>query len=42
MITQIIWLLSWPVLIALSYFAVRKVLEKVEKPDDKAPSKNPL
>jgi hypothetical protein len=42
MITQIIWLFSWPVLIALSYYVIRKVLEKVEKNDDRAASKNPL
>ena len=34
MFTQIIWLLSWPVLIALSFFAIRKVLDKMEKSED--------
>jgi len=31
MITQIIWLLTWPLLIAVSYFAVKSMLRKFEK-----------
>ena len=31
MITQIIWLLSWPLLIALSYIAIKKALKGFEK-----------
>ena len=30
MITQIIWLLSWPLLIALSYFTINWALKKYE------------
>lgn len=30
MITQILWLLSWPVLIAVSYYAVVWTLKKME------------
>lgn len=36
MITQIFWLLSWPVLIAISYLAVKKVLGKLEQADDQS------
>jgi hypothetical protein len=31
MITQIIWLLSWPLLIAVSYFAIQRAVKKYEK-----------
>ncbi len=31
MITQIIWLLSWPLLIIASYFAIEKILKKLEE-----------
>jgi hypothetical protein len=31
MITQILWLLSWPLLIALCYYAIKKAVEKFEK-----------
>jgi len=31
MITQIIWLLTWPVLIAVSFFAISWMLKKFEK-----------
>ncbi len=31
MITQIFWLLSWPVLIAVSYFAIKRAAKKFEK-----------
>ncbi len=31
MITQILWLLSWPLLIAVCYYAIKKVVGKFEK-----------
>jgi hypothetical protein len=31
MIAQIIWLLCWPALIALSYYAINKALKNFEK-----------
>jgi len=31
MITQIIWLLTWPLLIAVSFFAVKWMLRRFEK-----------
>ncbi len=31
MITQIIWLITWPLLIAVSWFAVRWMLKKFER-----------
>lgn len=31
MITQIIWFLSWPLLIALSWYAVKWSLNKLEQ-----------
>jgi len=30
MLVQILWLLSWPVLIIFSYFVIRIVLKKIE------------
>gem|GEM_PF-1750272 len=35
MITQIIWLLSWPLLIAASYFAVQKMVKRFEEQRNK-------
>jgi hypothetical protein len=34
MITQILWLLTWPLLIAVSFFVISLVLKKVEKKED--------
>lgn len=31
MITQILWLLSWPLLIAVSFFTIRWMLKKFDK-----------
>jgi len=31
MITQIIWLLTWPILIAVSYYAVNLMLKRFDK-----------
>jgi hypothetical protein len=31
MITQILWLLSWPALIAISFYAVKWSLKKIEQ-----------
>jgi hypothetical protein len=31
MIVQVLWLLSWPVLIAATYFLVKLALKKFEK-----------
>ncbi len=31
MITQIIWLLTWPILIAVSFYAVNLMLKKFDK-----------
>jgi hypothetical protein len=31
MITQIIWFISWPVLILISWFVIAAVLKKFEK-----------
>jgi hypothetical protein len=31
MITQIIWLLTWPLLIGVSYYAIKWMLKKFEK-----------
>lgn len=31
MITQILWLLSWPLLIAVSFFAILWMLKKFDK-----------
>ena len=31
MTTQIIWLLTWPMLITISYFAIKLMLKKLEK-----------
>lgn len=42
MITQILWLLSWPLLIAVSFFAISKVLRKIEKKEDPIASKDNL
>jgi hypothetical protein len=30
MIVQIIWLLTWPLLIAVSWFAIKWMLKKIE------------
>jgi len=39
MITQIIWLLSWPLLIAASYFAVQKMVKRFEEQRNKGRKK---
>ncbi len=31
MITQIIWLFTWPILIAVSYYAVTAMLKRFDK-----------
>ncbi len=31
MITQIIWLLTWPILIAVSYYGITLMLKKFDK-----------
>lgn len=31
MITQIIWLFTWPILIAVSYYAVKLMLKKFDR-----------
>jgi len=31
MITQIIWLLTWPILIAISFYAIRRMLKRFDR-----------
>jgi hypothetical protein len=35
MITEIFWLLTWPILIAASFFAITVVLKKYEQHQEK-------
>ena len=35
MITQIIWLLSWPLLITACYFAIERMLKRFEERKNK-------
>jgi len=36
MITQIIWLLTWPLLIAVSFFAIKSALKKFDQNEEKS------
>ena len=42
MIAQIIWLLSWPLLIAISYYSIIWIIKRNETKENETPSKEPI
>jgi hypothetical protein len=42
MITQIIWLLTWPLLIAISYFFIYWTVKRYVQNEELTPTEDPL
>lgn len=42
MITQIIWLLSWPLLIAISYYSIIRALKRYQFNEDGSSAEDPM
>jgi len=42
MITQIIWLLSWPLLIAISFYSIIRTIKRYEPDENGSSEEDPM